>query len=114
MLSFYRNLKTKVEKMTADLAEQTEARKKAETQNRDLERERALYKHDMKEHQRKLEYEVNAKKQAEKKVQELQTKLDSDFDIREESTKLQRKVQGLEKEVRRRVSFTCYKYDNVL
>ncbi|XP_066926217.1 rho-associated protein kinase 2-like isoform X1 [Clytia hemisphaerica] len=93
-----RNLKSKVEKMTADLAEQTEARKKVETQNRDLERERALYKHDMKEHQRKLEYEVNAKKQAEKKVQELQGKLDSDFDIREESTKLQRKVQGLEKE----------------
>lgn len=70
-----------------------------ETQNRDLERERALYKHDMKEHSRKLEYEVSAKKLSEKKNQELQAKLDSDFDIREESNKLQRKVQSLEKEV---------------
>ena len=78
---------------------QSEVRKKVETQNRDLQRDQALNKHELKEHSRKLEFETNAKKQFEKKLQELQSKLDSDSDMREESTKLQRKVQSLEKEV---------------
>lgn len=93
-----KTFKSKVEKLTTDLTEQTEARKKVEALNRDLERERALYKHDMKEHQRKLEYELNAKKQFELKAQELLAKLDSDYDIKEESNKLQRKIQAIEKE----------------
>ena len=65
-----------------------------------MQRDQALNKHELKEHSRKLEFEVNAKKQFEKKVQELQAKLDLDSDMREESTKLQRKVQSLEKEVK--------------
>ena len=48
---------------------------------------------------------MNAKKQFEKKVQELQSKLDLDSDMREESTKLQRKVQSLEKEVNKTFLF---------
>ena len=53
----------------------------------------------MKENQRKAEFEADVKRKLEQKVQELQTKLDSDYDVREESNKLQRKVQTLEKEV---------------
>lgn len=54
----------------------------------------------MKESQRKAEFEADAKRKLELKAQELQSKLDSDYDIREESSKLHRRVQGLEKEVR--------------
>ena len=53
----------------------------------------------MKENQRKAEFEADAKRKLESKLQELQSKLDSDYDIREESNKVQRKFQSLEKEV---------------
>lgn len=93
-----KTLKAKQVRQSKELDEEAEARKKAEAQNRDLERAAALYKHDMKESQRKAEFEADAKRKLELKAQELQSKLDSDYDIREESSKLHRRVQGLEKE----------------
>lgn len=74
-------------------------RKKVEAQNRDLEREKALFKHDMKEHQRKSEFEADLKRKLEQKLSDMQSKLDSDVDVREESNKLQRRIQSAEKEV---------------
>lgn len=65
-----------------------------------MERERALFKHDMKEHQRKSEFEADLKRKLEQKLSDLQQKLDTDVEIREESNKLQRKIQSTEKEVR--------------
>ena len=53
----------------------------------------------MKENQRKAEFEADAKKKLETKVQELQAKLDSDYSIKEDSNKLQKKLIIIEKEV---------------
>jgi len=93
-----KNLKTKLEKQTKDYELEVDGRKKVEAQNRELERAAAVYKHDMRENSRKAEFEVDAKKKLEKKLSELQNKLNNDADIREESHKLQRKLQALEKE----------------
>lgn len=73
-----------------------------------MEREKALYKHDMKEHQRKSEFEADSKKKLEQKLLDLQQKLDSDVDVREESNKLQRRIQSTDKEVRLSKTFIVY------
>lgn len=59
----------------------------------------ALYKHDLKETTRKAEFEADAKQKLSDKLRELHHKLDTDIELKEENTKLQRKVQSLEKEV---------------
>ncbi|XP_012554647.2 rho-associated protein kinase 2 isoform X1 [Hydra vulgaris] len=93
-----KNLKLKQQKLTTDWEEEVESRKKAEAQIRDLERAAALYKHDMRENQRKAEFEADAKKKLEAKVQELQSKLDNEYSTKEDSNKLQKKLAIVEKE----------------
>ena len=73
--------------------------KQVEAQHRDLQRVNALYKHDLKEAQRKAEFEADLKRKLEEKVKELIHRLDSDSDLKEESTKLNRKLHNIEKEV---------------
>ena len=73
--------------------------KQVEAQHRDLQRVNALYKHDLKEAQRKAEFEADLKRKLEEKVKELIHRLDSDNDLKEESTKLNRKLHNIEKEV---------------
>ena len=70
-----------------------------EAQHRDVQRVNALYKHDLKESQRKAEFEADSKRKLDEKVKELIHRLDSDSDLKEESTKLNRKLHNFEKEV---------------
>ena len=64
-----------------------------------MERVNALYKHDLKEATRKAEFEADAKQKLTEKLKELHHRLDSDMELKEESTKLQRKLTSMEKEV---------------
>merc|ERR1711962_1019976 len=74
--------------------------KQVDAQNRDLEREKALYRHDLKEAQRKAEFEADSKQKLNEKVKELHHRLESDSDLKEESTKLNRKLHNREGEFR--------------
>jgi len=94
-----KSITIKLEKITEEFAEEVEAKKRIESENRELERAAALYKHDMKESQRRAEFEADAKRKLEAKVQELQSRIDLEVDSREELTKLQRKLQASEKEI---------------
>ncbi|XP_065062554.1 rho-associated protein kinase 1-like [Rhopilema esculentum] len=97
--SAHRTTSIKLAKLTEELSEEGEAKKKIETENRELERAAALYKHDMKESQRKAEFETDAKRKLEARVVELQMRIDSEGDSREELSRMQRKLQTSEKEV---------------
>ena len=70
-----------------------------ESQNRQLERNVAVFKHCMKENQKKAEFAIDARRKLETQKQEFEAKLKHEGEIREESLKLQRKVINLEKEV---------------
>merc|ERR1712183_1256858 len=72
--------------------------KQGEAQHRDLERVNALYKHDLRESQRKAEFEADSKQKLNEKVKELHHRLESDSDMKEEFTKLNRKLHNMEKE----------------
>lgn len=81
-----------------ELEESLAAQKTVEASNRDLERMNALYRHDLKEQQRKAEFEANEKQKLHEKLKELHHRLDSDMELKEESTKLNRKLHAIEKE----------------
>ena len=53
----------------------------------------------MKENAKKAEFAIDARRKVETQKQELEAKLKHDSELREESHKLQRKLQSLEKEV---------------
>ncbi|XP_047142948.2 rho-associated protein kinase 2 isoform X1 [Hydra vulgaris] len=93
-----KNLKNKTQKLTSDWEAEVELRKNGEIKIRDLERAAALYKHDIKEIQRKLDVETDTKKKFEAKFQELQAKLDSESSTKEDSNKLQKKLIIAERE----------------
>lgn len=58
-----------------------------------------MFKHDLKENQRKAEFAIVARRRLETQKQDLEAKLKHEGEMREESYKLQRKLQNLEKEV---------------
>lgn len=99
----YRNVSTKLEKVMKELDNELENKRGIESANRELERKAALFKHDLKEAQRRGEFETEAKRKLEAKVQELQSRLDAELDARDKisqtSHSVQTKISQLEKQV---------------
>lgn len=99
----YRNVSSKLEKVMKELDSELENKRAIESANRELERKAALFKHDLKEAQRRGEFENEAKRKLEGKVQELQSRLDAELDARDKisqtSHSVQNKISQLEKQV---------------
>lgn len=99
----YKTMSTKLEKVMKELDSELEHKRSVESANRELERKAALFKHDLKEAQRRGEFETEAKRKLEGKVQELQSRLDAELDARDKisqtSHSVQNKINQLEKQV---------------
>lgn len=99
----YKTMSTKLEKVMKELDNELEHKRSVESANRELERKAALFKHDLKEAQRRGEFETEAKRKLEGKVQELQSRLDAELDARDKisqtSHSVQNKINQLEKQV---------------
>ncbi|PFX19790.1 Rho-associated protein kinase 2 [Stylophora pistillata] len=90
----YRVVSTKLEKVMKELDKELETKRTVESSNRELERSAAMFKHDLKEAQRRSEFDAEAKRKLEGKVQELQNRLDAELDARDRISQSSQSVQS--------------------
>lgn len=90
----YRVVSTKLEKVMKELDKELETKRTVESSNRELERSAAIFKHDLKEAQRRSEFDAEAKRKLEGKVQELQNRLDAELDARDRISQSSQSVQS--------------------